>query len=376
MQKAMSKPPKVLHIIYDLMRGGTEGQCARTAMACRRMGLDHRVAVFVRSGYFLGAVEAACGPVYEIGIRKFFSLHTLREIWRLKSYICREGFDIVHAWDMDACIFGALAARWADVPYITSRRNLAEVMPAYKRNILRFSDTGASAVVVNANAVRDHFVACGLDPEKVHVIPNMLDLDDFNRAAEAEDGLPDGRIAGMVCRLEPEKDAGTFIRAAVPLLVEFPDVKFVVIGDGSKRQELQRQASAAGVDHAFIFMGERTDVPALISKFQIGVLTPLKNEGLSNSILEYMAAGIPVVATDCGGNAELLGQGAAGLIVPIGDDAALASALSQLLNHPDEARGLGLRGRQLVANKHSVEAICKQFLDLYDKVSENLRHSS
>ena len=130
---------KVLHIVYDLIRGGTEGQCARTAMACRKLGHDHRVAVFSRSGYFLPQIEEACGPVYEIEIRRMLSLQTLREVLHLRDFMRTEKFDLIHTWDMDAGIFGALAAHLAGVPYITSRRNLAEVMPAYKKRLLKMA---------------------------------------------------------------------------------------------------------------------------------------------------------------------------------------------------------------------------------------------
>lgn len=364
---------KVLHIVYDLMRGGTEGQCARAAMACRRLGHDHRVAVFSRSGFFLSAVEDVCGPVYEIRIRRMISIWTLREILRLKEYLLTEKFDLVHTWDMDAGIFGTLAARLARVPYITSRRNLAEVMPAYKKRLLKTADRGAGAVVVNAKAVADHFIARGLVASKVCMIPNLLDLEEFDRLAAQDVFMPEGRIIGMVCRLEPEKDVGTFIRAAMLLRGDFPDVKFAVVGSGSIGEELKKQAFKEGAGNSLFFLGERTDVPALIKRFHIGVLTPSRNEGLSNSILEYMAAGIPVVATRCGGNEELLVTAGAGLIVQPGDWRSLASALARLLEEPAVAKDMGARGRRKVEADHSPEAVARQFAALYQQAVHSRR---
>jgi len=358
---------KVLHIVYDLMRGGTEGQCARVAMACRKLGHDHRVAVFSRSGYFLPQVEEACGPVYEVQIRRMLSLQTLREVLRLRDFIRAEGFDLVHTWDMDAGIFGSLAAHLADVPYITSRRNLAEVMPAYKKRLLKIADRGAGAVVVNAKAVANHFIARGLDASKVCMIPNLLDLEEFDRLSAQEVFMPEGRIIGMVCRLEPEKDVGTFIRAATLLRGDFPDVRFVVVGSGSIGDELKKQAFEEGAGDSLFFLGERTDVPALIKRFHIGVLTPSRNEGLSNSILEYMAAGIPVVATRCGGNEELLVNTGAGLVVQSGDWRSLASALVKLLEEPAVAKDMGARGRRKVVADHSPEEVARQFEALYQQ---------
>jgi len=357
---------KVLHIVYDLIRGGTEGQCARTAMACRKLGHDHRVAVFSRSGYFLPQIEEACGPVYEIEIRRMLSLQTLREVLHLRDFMRTEKFDLIHTWDMDAGIFGALAAHLAGVPYITSRRNLAEVMPAYKKRLLKMADRGAAAVVVNARAVAGHFTARGLDASKVHLIPNMLDIEEFDRLAARDVSLPAGRIIGMVCRLEPEKCVRTLIEAAPHLLKEQPDLRFVVVGEGSERFRLQNLASAIGVAHAVHFLGERPDVPALVKRFQIGVLTPSKNEGLSNSILEYMAAGIPVVATDCGGNAELLAENRAGFVVPSGDSLALAAALKYILDNPGLAMEMGGCGRAKIEGDHNLKAIFRRYMDLYE----------
>ncbi len=364
----MKPHPKILHIVYDLMRGGTEGQCARTAMAIRKSSRDHRVAVFRREGYFLPQVEEACGPVYEIKIHRMLSLQTLREILRLRDFIRLEGFDLVHTWDMDAGIFGTLAARLAGIPYITSRRNLAEAMPAYKKRLLKTADRGAAAVVVNARAVADHFVARGLDASKVRLIPNMLDLEEFDGLAAQDMFMPEGRIIGMVCRLEPEKDVGMFLRAAVQLLGDYPDLMFVVAGSGSMGDELKRQSVEAGIGDSVVFLGERTDVPALIKRFHIGVLTPSMNEGLSNSILEYMAARIPVVATRCGGNEELLVNAGAGLVVQPGDWRSLASALARLLEESETAEELGARGRMKVEADHTPEAVSRQFLALYQQV--------
>ncbi|MGD9874731.1 MAG: glycosyltransferase [Kiritimatiellia bacterium] len=364
-----SQSPKVLHVVYDLMRGGTEGQCAHMAVACRKAGCDHDVAVFSRSGYFLQMVEDVCGPVYEMAVRRMLSFQTLREIWRLRCHLRSGNYDLVHAWDMDAGIFGALAARLAGVPYVTSRRNLAERMPGYKRWLLRMADRGAAAVVVNAEAVGSRFISGGLAPEKVHHVHNMIDLQEFDRLASQDARLPAGRIVGMVCRLEPEKDAGTLIKAVPHLLQEFTDLNVVIVGDGTDRQRLVHLARALHVEHAVHFMGERMDVPALARKFHVGVLAPSRNEGLSNAILEYMAAGIPVVATDCGGNAEVLGNGSAGIIVPVGDAMALAEAISFLLKDDRRAKEIGDRGRQRVTQYFSPERAVEEMNKVYESAA-------
>ena len=132
--------PRVAHLVFDLIRGGTEGQCARIAMGLAQRGLPHRVAVFHRRGFFLEAVEAACGPVREVPIRHLARWATLREIARLAAWLRQERIDVLHAWDADAAIFGQFAARRAGVEFMTSRRDLAQIYPRWKRTLLRRAD--------------------------------------------------------------------------------------------------------------------------------------------------------------------------------------------------------------------------------------------
>ena len=151
--------PRVVHLAFDLIRGGTEGQCARVAMGLAKRGLPHRVAAFHRRGFFLEAVEAACGPVHEVRIRHLVRPSTLVEILRLAQWLRREKADILHAWDADAAIFSQSAARWAGVKLVTSRRDLGQIYPPHKLALMRRADAMAARVVANDEAVKEHIVA-------------------------------------------------------------------------------------------------------------------------------------------------------------------------------------------------------------------------
>ncbi|MBU0678810.1 MAG: glycosyltransferase [Verrucomicrobia bacterium] len=364
--------PSVLHITYDLIRGGTEGQCARVCMCLNSRGLAHRVAVFRRKGFFLESVEQACGPVYEIGITRMLSLDTFRRVKALAGYMRSEGFDLVHGWDMDACIFGYIAARWAGVPFITSRRNMADVMPEYKKRLLRFADRHAAHVVVNADSIRAYVEASGVPSASVTRIGNIVDVAEFDRLASLEvDGMPssDNPVVGIVGRLEPEKDVATLLRAAAILRDESP-VHVVIVGSGSLRSELEQLAEELGISQVTTFLGERSDVPSVVRHFDIGVLVPASNEGLSNSILEYMAAGKPVVATDCGGNRELIERGNCGFIVPVGDANALANSIRCIITDDRLASELGANGRSFVEREHGQKVVVDQFATLYEEVAK------
>ncbi len=366
----MNSNPRVLSLAYHLIRGGTEGQCARVAMEHARRGLIHRVAAFRREGFFLEPVEELCGPVFEIGITRFLAVDTFRRILSLARYIRREGFTLVHGWDMDSCIFGFVASRLAGVPFIASRRNLAEAMPEYKKRLLRYVDRHSAAVVVNSESIRTVVLRRVLNKSRVVRISNILDVEEFDRLAAAG-SFPEWagkQLVGLVARLEPEKDIQTFIRAAALLSQKNDNLRFVIVGDGKARHDLETLVGALKLTGTVQFLGTRHDIPALVRQFAVGVLTPSSNEGLSNAILEYMAAGIPVVATDCGGDRELVDTSGAGFIVPVGDAAAVAAAISKLLADPNLCREMGRKGRQKVETEHDPANIADEFLALYRTV--------
>lgn len=355
--------PRVLHVVWNLIRGGTEGQCARVAMALRQP-----VAVSRREGHFLEEVEQQCGPVYEMRIRRLLGLDTLREVRRLAAHIRDGGVDLVHTWDADAAIFGSWAARLAGVPYITSRRDMGQIYARRKAMLMREADRGASAIVTNAEAIKKWLSRRKKLARKVVVLPNILDLDEFDRIAAttwaSAAWLPPGRRVVMVSRLDAEKDAATFLRAAA--LVSLPETSFVVAGDGMERHALNELARTLNLGSRVAFLGNVQDVPALLKECHVGVLVPRKNEGLSNSILEYMAAGLPVVATDCGGNREIVESGVTGLVVPCGDAEAVAKAIEHVLQNGSGR--MGREGRRRVASRNRPEHVAAKFARLYLRV--------
>ena len=365
----MRKP--VVSLVWNLIRGGTEGQCARVAMGLARSGHPHRVAVFRREGFFLPAVTERCGEVYHLDIRRLIAPATLHQVRAFAGWLRAQQAALLHTWDADAAIFGRLAARWAGIPLITSRRDLGEIYPPHKVWLLDRADRSAVAVVANAEAIADRFARRGLPRSALRVIGNVLDVDEFDHLAAAPlpRPLPPGPRIGMVARLDPEKDVATLVRAAALVCARHPSVQVLVAGDGPERPRLAALARDLGVADRLHLLGDVTWVPALVRQVDIGVLTPNRNEGLSNTLLEYMAAARPFVATDCGGNRELAEEGRCGRIVAPGDHAALAAALLELLAGPDGCARMGLAGRARIEQRHRPEAECARFADLYDEVA-------
>ena len=353
---------KIAHWVYHLIRGGTEGQCARCAIGLAERGWEQRVIVFRRTGHFVDPVEAACGPVREVPIRHLLRPSTLAEILRLARWLRTERIDLLHTWDADAAIFGSVAARLARIPLVTSRRDLGAIYPPWKQRMLDRADRQAVRVVVNAQAIHDHFAARGLPAGKMELIPNILPLpgEQDTALAPADEAwrnrLPPGRRLTVVNRLDPEKNTGLLLEALPIVRRAVPDASLVVVGDGPERPALDARAAALGLGpDAIAFLGDLDRVPALLPLCTLGALVPTANEGTSNTLLEYMAAGLPAMATDCGGNAELLGRNdERGLLLPSSPSPEeAAAAWTSLLRDAPRARELGAAAKAFVLSRHA-----------------------
>lgn len=218
--------------------------------------------------------------------------------------------------------------------------------------------------------MRDGLVREGLDSSSIEVIPNAVEPpaspggpDPLEREFGVDPGRP---VIGVVARLVRVKGLEYFIEAAARLSERFPEAVYALVGgpiadaeerDGkSYETELQELAAARGVADRVLFMGYRRDVPRLLSRFTVSVL-PSLSEGLSNTLLESMAAGVPVVATEVGGSPEVVEDGVNGLLVPPGDGDALAAAIGRLLADPEHARDLAAAGRERVTTHFTPSAL-------------------
>ena len=185
------------------------------------------------------------------------------------------------------------------------------------------------------------------------------------------DRLPAGRRLVVVNRLDPEKNTGLLIAALPQVRKAVPDAVLVVVGAGRELPTLREQAAALGVAAAVCFLGEVMEIPALLRRCEAGALVPKSNEGLSNTILEYMAAGLPTLATDCGGNRELVRDGETGRLVPATASAVVvAEAWISLLRNRADAAQMGARSRAFVERRHVPAIVLEKFSRLYVQVAE------
>ena len=167
------------------------------------------------------------------------------------------------------------------------------------------------------------------------------------------------------------------LNPAAPVIVrEFPQTRFVFAGDGEQRKEFERQVEELGLRRKFLFLGRRDEIPGILACCHVAVL-PSKAEGLPNAVLEYLAAGLPTIASKVGGNAEIIEDGVTGLLIPPRDPVALAAAVSRLLTDPDFGTALGRAGREMILSRFSMAQAVRRtelfYQDLFERRPRHLR---
>ncbi len=358
---------RVLLVIDELDIGGTEQQIVELVRVMPR-DRYHPVVCCFRAGRKAAEIE-------DLGVRVI----RLRKRWHadprlvlaLSRHMRAAEIDIVHTFLIGANLWGRLAALLARVPVIiASERNVDVWEDPLKLHIGRALARVTHRIVANADAVRRYLIARGVAADRVVTIRNGVNLERFDRPLDRV-GLrrslgvaPDDILAAVVARLEPQKGHDTVIEAACRLRNACPRVRFLFVGGGSRDAELPAIVARRGLGDTILFTGFRTDSADLIRAAHLSILVSAK-EGLSNTLLESLAAGRPVIASAVGGNAEVISPDV-GVLVPAGDATILASALRQLVSSPEEAAQMGARGRQRARREFSVERMVAETTALYD----------
>ena len=319
----------------------------------------------------------------EFRLNSFYDLNTARQIRRFAQYLKKHEIDVVHAHDFYTNVFGMAGAALARVPVRIASRRESAVRPASQRFVERCSYRAAHAVVANCEEVRRQLIKEGVPAQKVRTIYNGLDLSRVQHGqAERKDilagyNLPESaRFVTIMANMRahvwnPEpfcfKDHPTFLRAAKRVKESVGDAAFIIAGEGELKEATQALAKSLGIADRTFFIGRCEDVGALLSISDVCVLSST-SEGFSNAILEYMAAGRPVVSTDVGGAREAIVDGESGYLVAAGDHERMADYIISLLRQPEKARTMGDRGRQIVNEKFSSQRQLQNVESLYNEL--------
>jgi glycosyltransferase involved in cell wall biosynthesis len=367
---------RVFFLLDSFEIGGTETQAVELALRLASAGYRVTMGCLLMRGPLLARLQVSEISVLEFNARGVASPSGLYQILRLAGILRGGRFEIFHAHDLWSNLIGIPAARLARVPVvISSQRDLSHQSwyTPRRRRFLRRLQTFSSVVLVNSAQIRDQLAGeDGLSPNLIRVVHNGIDCERFaNRPRNREKlfpGLDGCKLIVTTGNMRSDvKGHPTLIEAAARVCARFPEARFVLIGQGVRRADFESRVRELGLQQNFFFLGSRQDVPELLACCDLAV-APSRAEGFSNAILEYMAMGLPTVATEVGGNPEIIQNRVHGLLVPKDDPAALADAISVLVNNPTFAAQLGSAGRERVRNSFGLERLARNVDALYTQL--------
>jgi L-malate glycosyltransferase len=288
---------------------------------------------------------------------------------RFYKFLKKEKIDILQTYHFSSDIWATFWGKLANVPVIISnRRDMGFWRKPWHVYAYRWVDRWVNKIVVVSNSIRDMVISTEDVPqEKIEVIYNGVELPVDPAAASLID-LKNDLVIMHVASLSPVKGHVFLLEAFKKTIDQFKNVKLVLIGEDMLKGSLQNQADQMGIKNNVLFLGERKDVGSLLTIADICVL-PSLSEGMSNSILEYMAAAKPVIATNVGGNPELVKNGYNGLLVKKEDVEGLKVALLTLIQDKEKRQIMGQNGLLMVKTKFTMEAMMAHYEELYEKAA-------
>jgi len=368
---------KVLMVLSSMAMGGAERNIASVVPhLARQPGLDFTLGTLnTRRDSPLADLIAKSGVRrFDMGAKRMVDPAAWK---RFTAFLRDEQIDLIHSQDQDTHVYSGLAHYRLGMPVVMTRHVMFEPADSFKtqlraRMVLLAARLSADRVIAVSEAVRRRFAEqTGLPLTKIETIYNGIELEKFNtrgkRAAKrAELGWEADRpIAVMVAVLRPGKGHEVLFEAVPALKAAVPGVQIKLVGDGELRPSLEQMAAP----HADVveFMGQRMDVPELLGAADALIL-PSWSEALPTVLIEAGAAGLPCVATDVGGTAEIVIDGETGYVIPTGNPAVLTEKLAVLLNDREKAAAMGAAAYRRVTSIFTLEQQAARTADLYARV--------
>ena len=354
---------------------GTERQVVETAKRLHKDRFDVHV-VCLEDSPQLRSLEGVCN-IAVFPTPSVNSWSGLVQIRRFRQYLRRHGIQIAHAYMNKTGLFAVLTSLGSDRIVITSRLNTGYwYTPRYKAlfQLMNLRTNAMMANSIEAKRIADEIE--GLAPNRVRVVYQGVDMTQFSRGLgdpRACDGLGiprNARVVGIVANLRPVKDHALFLRAAKIVANEIDDVAFLLAGRGELYQELCDLSSELGIRARVFFTQGEGKIMDCLARMSIGCLTSI-SEGFSNAIMEYMAAGLPAVAIDVGGNRDAIVDGETGFLVKERSPEAFAKSLIQLLRNEELRASMGEKGFQRCVEKFEVEKTIGQLEEFYESLIDS-----
>jgi glycosyltransferase involved in cell wall biosynthesis len=355
---------RILFVADTLGSGGKERQLVELLKGLdRRDDVSYALCMLSETVHYDDARKLE-GKVHFVGRRSRYDPGVVRRLYSIGKEFHP---DVIQSWELMCSVYALPVAKLLGVKFVSMIRNAPEKIFPFGDVWLRSKLTFPFSDLILANSVAG-LRAYGINERKGRCIHNGFDLE---RLANLEDAevvrrrfdIRTPSVVGMVGKFHPKKDNATFVLAAVRVCETRDDVTFVAVGDGVKLDQCKKMVPAQFTERVR-FLGKQSHIESLVNMFDIGVLATY-TEGISNSIMEYMALAKPVVATDGGGTRELVVDKVTGLLVGAVDPGDMAAKIQFLLDQPEKAREMGQEGRKRLEKDFNLETMAENFVDAY-----------
>jgi glycosyltransferase involved in cell wall biosynthesis len=361
-----TRPIRVCFMIDKLSTAGTETQLLALIHHLDRSRVAPYLCLLGGDSESSRALEPKDCPVFRLGVRSFKTPGWLLKAWPLSRFLRQNDIDVLQVYFPQSSFLGIPVGWLSGVPHIVrTRNNLGYSLTWLHRVLGRLCNPLTDGTVANCEACRQAVIKDErLSVQKTFVLENGVNLERFPINLTERGPDKENRKVGVVGNLRPVKNLDLFIRAAANVHSTHPTVTFHLAGEGELRSSLEQLASELSIRDKVFMPGTISNVPSFLADLDVAVLCS-KSEGMSNAVLEYMAAGKPIVATNVGGNGQLIENGKNGLLIPPGDDSKLADAIRLLLDDENEADRMAKAARCKVEERYSREAMVRRFEDFY-----------
>jgi len=358
----------IMHIVFSLDTGGAERMVYELAKRLDKGNFDCSVCSLTGEGVFSNRLRKAGINVFCINKSKGvdFSLFL-----KLVKIFKKERIDIVHTHDSSTILYGTIAAKLAGVPCVINTEHGGIYFETPRKKIIsRFLWRLNNRVVCVSNSIKNDLNQMGLLNSKAEVIPNGIGLDKFDievdiKQKRKELGLSSSDfVICSVGRLSKEKNQKMLIDSAEYILEEIPNAKFIIVGDGPLKENLQYLVHSKGLEKYVIFLGEREDVPEIL-KISDCFVNCSNYESFGLAIVEAMASGIPVVATDSGGVGEIIRNDEIGTLIFRNDTKGLIEAVVRLKKGKEFLQGLIQKGKEYAQTHYVLNRMVDKYNNLY-----------
>ena len=358
---------KLLIIIDELELGGTQSQIVQLVRHLDASRFDVSLAYFRNASSCVGALRDAGASVHCIPKRGridpvFF--------WQLCRFIRRGEFDLEHAFSFSGEFWGWLANSLAgQARFVSSARSTYDWYTPMQWTIKRWVTQGSAALIANSRAGAEcAALNMGVRSSRVHVVHNGIAMDDRCREMarrRMEHPQRHGRVL-FVGRLVGHKNLSCLLRAFRRVAAERDDVRLDIVGDGPERARIEQERDRLGLADRVLLHGEQDDVVPFLEQADM-LACSSHREGLSNAIMEAMCAALPVVASNVGGNSELVQHGETGLLFPADDDESMAVAMNELLDDDDTRQRMGRAGHLRMQRLHDPRRMASDVEQIYER---------